>query len=159
MNYAQCKQWVRDHADIMIDLIRIYLGLGLIFKGVYFTGHSGYLLQLMDESTGKALVTTAMAHYVIPAHLFGGLLLVVGLVTRAAALAQIPILVYAVFFIYLPKMVNVEPRQSLEFTALVLFLMCIIFVFGAGRLSVDHLLFRRKSEVRSAPLTAAPGHA
>ena len=159
MNYNQCKRWVCEHADVMLDLIRMYLGVGLIFKGVYFMMHRDYLLQLLNDSTGKMLAATTMAHYVIPAHLFGGLLLAVGLATRAAALAQIPILVYAVFFIYLPRMVYVEPRESLEFTALVLFLMGIIFFFGAGRCSVDHWISRRGPEDHHDQLTPSPSRA
>jgi len=38
----------------------------------------------------------------------------------------------------------VEPRQNLEFSALVLFLMLLILIFGPGRLSLDHYLSTAK---------------
>jgi len=89
-----------------------------------------------------------IAHYVIPAHLVGGALLAVGLLTRFAAILQLPILLGAVFYVYAPQVVafrmsSVEPRQSLELAAMVLFLLALVAVFGAGRLSLDNWLARR----------------
>jgi uncharacterized membrane protein YphA (DoxX/SURF4 family) len=66
--------------------------------------------------------------------------------TRIAALAQIPILLGAVFYVYLPKMTMIEPRQNLEFSMLVLFLLALVFLYGAGRWSVDHWLTGRSRE-------------
>ena len=69
-----------------------------------------------------------------------------------AALAQVPVLVGAMFWVYLPKVMAVEPRQNLEFSALVLFLMLMILVFGAGRWSLDHYLSRREpAQLRPQP--------
>src|SRR5262245_51014957 len=120
---SQCKQWVRSHADVMIDLIRIYLGLGLFIKAVYFMAHRELLEQLLETSNNKLFAQAAVAHYVIPVHLLGGLMLAFGILTRVAALAQIPVMIGAVFYIHMPKLMQVEPRQSLEFSALVLFLL------------------------------------
>jgi putative oxidoreductase len=86
----------------------------------------------------------AAAHYVIPVHLVGGVMLLLGLATRYAAVAQIPLLVGAIFYVYLPRFATLELRQNLEFTGLVLFLLCVVSVYGSGRYSVDYVL--RKSE-------------
>ena len=141
----QCKQWVQLHADIIIDLIRIYLGLGLFLKAVYFMGHRELLEQLLETSDTQLFAQAAVAHYVIPVHPLGGLMLALGILTRVAALAQIPIMVGAVFYVHLPKLMQVEPRQSFEFSALVLFLLVMIFIFGGGRWSADGFLARKSA--------------
>ena len=81
-----------------------------------------------------------LLHYVILAHFIGGLLLTIGLFTRLAALAQIPILAVAVFIVHRQDGLFAM-GQSLEFSALVLFLLVVILVSGAGRLSLDHVVF------------------
>jgi len=144
-NINQCKQWIESHVDIVIDLVRIYLGAGLFVKGLYFLMHQEQLNKLLEGSENVAFAQGAVAHYVIPVHLVGGLLLAIGLLTRLAALSQIPILLGAIFYVWLPKVLFIEQRQNLEFSALVLFLLALIFVYGAGRLSVDHLLTRKDS--------------
>lgn len=144
------KGLVQTRVDIVIDLIRIYLGIALFAKGLYFLLHHDALGKLMEGSENLAFAQAAVAHYVIPAHLVGGLLLALGLLTRLAALSQIPILLGAVFYVWLPKVVFVEQRQNFEFSALVLFLLALVFVYGAGRLSVDHVLTRKEHDQAQA---------
>jgi putative oxidoreductase len=144
-NITDCKAWMDSHKDIVIDLIRIYLVVALFLKGLYFMMHREALNTLLEGADTMAFVQGAVAHYVIPAHLVGGVLLALGLLTRLAALSQIPILLGAVFYVWLPKMLVVEQRENFEFSALVLFLLGLIFVYGAGRLSVDHLLTRKEN--------------
>jgi uncharacterized membrane protein YphA (DoxX/SURF4 family) len=67
-------------------------------------------------------------------------LLALGLLTRLVALVQIPILAGAVFIVHRQDGLFAL-GQSLEFSALVLFLLCVVFVSGAGRLSLDHVIF------------------
>jgi uncharacterized membrane protein YphA (DoxX/SURF4 family) len=143
--------WIKAHADMVIDAMRIYLGLGLIWKGLYFMQHRDELTSLMDQLGSLWFVPMAIAHYVVPAHIIGGALLCFGLLTRIAALSQIPILLGAALYVYLPKAMYFEPRQSLEFTILVLFLLCLVFVYGAGRLSLDYVMFKKKIEPHGVP--------
>jgi uncharacterized membrane protein YphA (DoxX/SURF4 family) len=112
----------------------------LFFKGIYFMVHRDHLLQILDKAGTWMIAPVAIAHYVVPVHLVGGVLLAVGLLTRVAALAQIPILIGAVFYIHLPELTQVEPRQNFELSALVLFLTCLVCLHGSGRFSVDHLI-------------------
>ena len=99
-NITDCKAWMDSHKDIVVDLIRIYLGVALFAKGLYFMMHKEALSKLLEGADTMAFVQGAVAHYVIPAHLVGGLLLALGLLTRLAALSQIPILLGAVFYVY-----------------------------------------------------------
>jgi len=141
---TQLKQWAHAHEDIFIDLVRAYLGVGLFIKGIFLMTHRQDLVRLIESSGDLFIAPATVAHYVIPAHVFGGLLLAIGLLTRVAALVQLPVLMGAVFWVYLPKMMLPEPRQNLEFSALVLFLLILIALFGPGRWSVDHLLSRKE---------------
>ena len=142
----ETRHWIKAHADIIIDLMRIYLGFGLFWKGIYFMMHRDELLKLMQQLGDLWFIPVMMAHYVVPVHLAGGLLLALGLLTRIAALVQIPILIGAVFYVYLPRSMYFEPRQQFEFSMLVLFLLCLVFAYGAGRLSLDYLLSKQKVE-------------
>lgn len=151
MNLNQTKSWLHTHPDVMMDLVRIYLGVALFFKGIFFMANRDLLLQIMDQAGSWSIAPVFIAHYVVPAHLVGGVLLALGLLTRFAAMAQIPILIGAVFYVHLPQLslMSIEPRQNLELSALVLFLTCLVFLHGSGRFSIDHLI--TKGEHHDAP--------
>jgi putative oxidoreductase len=162
MNKVQtCKSWLRAHEDLFIDLVRIYLGCGLFVKAFYFLSHRDYLHEMIGNSDVSWLGGATIAQYVILAHMVGGAMLALGLATRLAALAQLPILFGAMFSLYLPRFAAVEPRQYLEYAGLVAFLLILFVVFGAGRFSIDYLMTRKSREaaagterqtVPSAPL-------
>lgn len=133
------------HDDVLLDSIRIYLGIGLLIKGVYFMEHREHLVKLLEESGSWVILPVLAMHYVIPAHFAGGLLLAMGLITRLSAAAQLPILLGATFYIHLPKLLSLEGRQNFEFTTLVLFLMALVTIHGGGRWSVDHLLSKKET--------------
>ena len=156
MNLNQCKSWLHSHPDVMMDLVRIYLGVALFFKGIYFMANRDALLQIMEKAVSWSIAPAAIAHYIVPAHLVGGVLLALGLLTRYAAVAQIPILIGAVFYVHLPEstLMSVEPRQNLELSALVLFLTCLVCLHGSGRFSVDHLI--TKGQPQDAPPVPKP---
>ena len=138
---ARLGAWSNLHADVYLDAIRIYLGLGLFIKGFYILQHQDQFTQLL-QNNGMPLGILAVAHYVIPAHFVGGAMLLFGFATRAGAIAQLPLLVGAVFYLYLPRFSALEMRQNLEFSALVLFLLLLITVAGSGRFSVERAVQR-----------------
>jgi uncharacterized membrane protein YphA (DoxX/SURF4 family) len=144
---AHTNHWIKVHGDLFIDLVRIYLGAALFFKGLYFATHIDALLSLMEHSGKLWLASGMISHFVILVHLVGGFFLMIGLVTRAAALVQIPILLVASAYVYLPKVMGgMEMRQSFELAALTLFLLILIAIYGAGRWSVDFTLHRKENE-------------
>ncbi len=146
MNTEHTNHWLKIHGDIFLDLIRIYLGVVLFLKGIYFASHTADLVRLMEESGNLWIASGMIAHLVILAHLAGGFFLTIGLITRVAALVQIPVMAMAVFYVHLPKAFSaVESRQDLEFTTLILFLLVMISIYGAGRWSVDYVLARKEN--------------
>jgi uncharacterized membrane protein YphA (DoxX/SURF4 family) len=133
-------RWVDAHSDVFLDAIRIYLGIGLIVKGLYIMTNRDQVLALLDAGGGLSLAVMTAAHLVIPIHFAGGLLLALGLVTRPAALLQIPVVAGALICVYLPRLASLEMRENIEFSGLVLFLLFVIAAHGPGRCSVDHLI-------------------
>lgn len=135
-------EWVESRRELWLDCIRIYLGLGLLARGLLLVNGSasGYFVELLQRSNSPWLFTGIVLHYVTLAHFIGGAMLAAGLLTRIAAAVQIPILIGAVFLVHRPEGL-VATGQSLEFSALVLFLLVMVFINGAGRLSLDHVIF------------------
>lgn len=142
--YRDFVDWIASHQSIALDLIRVYVGIGLFVRGLLFAYEGvGVVVDLSEFS----LASAALAHYVTFAHLLGGLMLAVGLLTRLAALIQIPILAGAVFLVHLEQGL-LTAQQSLEFSALVLLLLVVIFLFGPGKWSADQYVFEREPELQ-----------
>ena len=144
--------WAESRREIWLDCVRIYLGLGLLARGLLLITNTstGYFVDLLQRSGQSWLTTGVILHYVMLAHFVGGAMLTVGFLTRVAAAVQIPILAGAVFFVH-RKDGLFAMGQSLEFSALVLFLLVIFFISGAGPLSVDRSVFGPAKPAASLP--------
>lgn len=142
---SESKQWWRD-PSVGLDVIRIYLGVGLMVRGGLFIGNPDVLVEFLRR-TDHWFVPLAAAQYVVAAHLCGGILLALGLGTRLAAAVQIPPLIGAVLFVHLGEGL-LTAGQSLEFAALVLAMLSVFSVFGAGRVSLDAWITKRNRETQ-----------
>lgn len=134
--------------EMIFEPIRIYLGLALFAKGVYFASHIGAVMSLLDQGS-LDVPRVVLAHVIAMAHLCGGLLLAAGLLTRLAAAVQVPILVGAVFFVHLRDGLF-GASQNLELASLVLFLLVLSVVYGGGPWSADEFLARRERHLTGA---------
>ncbi len=141
-----CSHWIESHRDVLLDAIRIPLGVFLFGKGLQFADRRDQLGELMGETGPYWFVSAVVGHYVMLAHLVGGVFLVLGLITRWAALAQIPILLGAVFIVHVPKVLGLQQTAELELAAVTLFLLTLTFLHGAGRFSLDYWLERKNRE-------------
>lgn len=138
------KLCLENRAKCAMDFLRIYLGIGLFAKGLIFIIAPKVLSSWMQ--TGEILVLeTLVSHYVVLAHICGGFLLMLGLLTRISAIFQLPILLGAVFFVHLQEGF-LSPSQNLEFTILVSFLLVLITFTGSGPLSVDAYVFNESEK-------------
>lgn len=150
MTTQAIRDWFLEHRSWCMDLIRIYLGVGLFVKGISFIGHRDELVQTMVDNqilwSGAAL-----AHFVILTHVFGGLLMAFGLGTRVGALIQIPALVGATFFVNWSGGIW-GFAEDLRFSALVLFLLLMFVWYGSGPLSIEARL--QPSEGDAVPDTS-----
>ena len=134
--------WADLHREHWLDCIRIYLGLGLLARGLLLITNTspGYFVDLFDRAGVSWLTAGFLLHYVMLVHFVGGLLLTIGFLTRLAAAAQLPILAGAVFIVHRQDGLFAM-GQSLEFSALVLFLLLVFTIAGAGKLSLDYVTF------------------
>jgi uncharacterized membrane protein YphA (DoxX/SURF4 family) len=131
-------QLLEKNRETAYSLIRIYLGIALFIRGILLFADPGAITRLSGAQD------MYMWHsYIIGAHLVGGLLLALGILTRIAALIQIPILLGAVFFVHISQGL-ITGGQSLELAGLVLVLLFVYLLFGAGKLSLDQVISRRK---------------
>ncbi len=130
--------WADAHPKVWLDCVRIYLGLGLFIRGVFIITNTraDFIRDLLQRLDYPWVVTVALLHFIALAHLVGGLMLTVGLLTRIAAWVQVPILAGALFLHRGEGLMTTG--QSLEFSALVFFLLVIFALSGAGPISVDN---------------------
>lgn len=148
--------WAEAHRELWLDCIRIYLGLALFARGLLLITNTstGYFVDLLQEAGHPWLLTGLVLHYVMLAHFLGGLMLTIGFLTRIAALVQVPILAGAVFVVHRQDGLFAL-GQSLELSALVLFLLVVVVINGAGKLSLDYVTFgRARTDASEAPPSA-----
>jgi putative oxidoreductase len=132
---AEYFRRIESNHHLVLDAVRVYLGAGLFFRGlVLLLTDTG--LQQFTGGAAPSLTTSGLAVYVMAAHILGGALLIVGLYTRFAALVQLPVLAGAVLVVHWQNGL-LSANQSLEFSALVLFLLVLVFLFGGGKWSLD----------------------
>ena len=143
----QWIDWAEAHPKVWLDCVRIYLGLGLFIRGVFIISNTRaeFIQTMLQQMEFPWIITVGLLHYISLAHLIGGLMLTVGLLTRIAAWVQVPILAGAVFMHRGEGLMS--GGQSLEFSALVLFLLLTFAVSGAGPVSVDNGMPKLKPNV------------
>jgi len=132
--------WADTHHPVWIDYIRIVLGLFIFYKGILFIGNTDRLMTMMTE-IDMGFVNMALAHYVAFAHLVGGLLIAMGLLTRFAIIFQLPILFFAVFFVNIRQgFLSVSNNLEFEISLVVLILLIVFLIYGSGKVSIDEFM-------------------
>jgi uncharacterized membrane protein YphA (DoxX/SURF4 family) len=151
--WQHALSWADSRRELWLDCVRIYLGLGLFARGLLLITNTPpqFFVDLLQRADQPWLLTGALLHYVMLAHLVGGALLTVGLLTRLAALIQIPILAGAVFIVHRQDGLFAM-GQNLELSALVLFLLVVVVLAGGGRLSLDHSVFAGERHAVKEPV-------
>jgi putative oxidoreductase len=132
-----------------LTVLRVTLGVIFLMHG-YLTlavigpsGTAGY----MPRMGYPAALGPALAWYLIVAHSVGGTLLILGLWTRWAALAQVPIIASAFFLLHLPQGffltgIVTDPARGAaiaggyEYTLLVLAATITLVLAGGGALTL-----------------------
>jgi len=147
------KVWWKD-PSVGLDVIRIYLGVGLMVRGALFLSRPEVLVDFLNRSESW-FVPLALSQYVVAAHLCGGILLALGLGTRIAAAVQIPPLLGAVLMVHMGEGL-LTAGQSLEFAALVLAMLGVFTIFGSGRVSLEAWMAKRNAETQGEPARVTP---
>jgi len=129
------NKWANVHTYLILDLIRVMLGIVLFVKGIEFMTNFEEMEKLARpfQSVPGGMI---ILHYLVPAHFVGGILIMVGLLTRWAALAQLPILFGAILTNFLGEM----NTNNLLLAIIVLLTSLFFIVYGSGKHSVDYYL-------------------
>ena len=126
---------IKSYGNTFYAFFRAALGMLLIFRGIDFIFNLP-LLQDMIRNTGYNFNTLVVAYFISCIHLTGGVLIVVGLLTRLAIILQIPIVLAAVLFNMNSSTYGTGYQLFLSFTVLVLLVFYLIK--GPGKISMDH---------------------
>ena len=134
MNLVQrVEHWGDTHHPQWLDIVRILLGVFLCYKGVTFLMNMGTMLGLITNKMNfGSFAFTLMSNYIAFAHILGGILLILGVLTRFACVINIPILLGAIFFVNSDLY---RPFSALLLPIVTLLLLILFLVVGNGRLS------------------------
>jgi|SRR5580692_7307220 putative oxidoreductase len=132
MNLVQrVEHWGDTHHPQWLDAVRILLGVFLCYKGVDFLMNMGTMLDLItNKMSFGSFSSMLMSNYIAFAHILGGILLILGALTRFACLIQIPILLGAIFFI---RNEMYRPFSAVLLPIIVLLLLILFLVVGNGK--------------------------
>ena len=126
------QHWGDTHHPKWIDIIRMALGVFLCYKGYTFIQDMSSVMGLLSSQFSFGSFTMMLlGHLIAFAHILGGVLLVLGMLTRFACLIQIPILIGAIIFVNLNQGLW-QPFSELWISILVLLLLIYFLIVGNG---------------------------
>ena len=123
-----------------MDALRIYLGVALVIKGVYFIMNMAELETALGADFGEG--QNLIAWGVVFAHVVGGASLALGFVTRVAAGANALVLLGAVVVTLIGASGGelLVANTDFQFTTFVFFCLVLLVWRGSGPLSLDHFV-------------------
>jgi putative oxidoreductase len=150
MNFFQrLEKWGDAHHPKWLDAIRIVLGIFLFLKGLEFVNNMEALTNVINNSGFLGSISAGiLAHYVVFAHIVGGILISFGLLTRFACLIQIPILLGAIIFVNASGGIF-KPHAELWISILTFLLLAFFFVEGSGPISIDEYMRKHPEKMEA----------
>ena len=126
-------------------VLRILLGILLFMKGIQFIYDNNLLQQVFrNQST---LREYNWLQTIIPwVHLLGGVFIIIGMFTRLAVVAQLPILFGAILFSQ-EKINSIALNSSLAYAIVVLVLLLIFLFVGNGPVSWKKMIDKENGKV------------
>ncbi len=125
-----------------MDALRIYLGIALVLKGVYFIMNLSEVEASLALGENLGIGQTMIAWSVVFAHIIAGASLALGFITRAAAGANALIMIGAVVASLTGGAAGgiLGANLNFQFTLFTLFALLLLVWRGSGPFSLDHLL-------------------
>ena len=134
MEYVKTlNKWANKHSYYILDIARICLGLFIFMKALTFMADTEMLIKLFKPIDNLTLSIIAF-HYIVPAHIIGGLLIIFGLLTRWAVIAQLPLIIGAIAVNFVGERIVIELIEANIALILCIFFLC----FGSGKHSADY---------------------
>lgn len=128
--------WGDRHHPKWLDIIRILLGIFLLYKGIDFLRNMSQMISVLSKNMSFGdFAYFLIGHYTVFAHIIGGFLLIIGFLTRFACIIQIPVLLGAIVFISSYGEM-LRPYSELFITIVVLLLLVYFLIIGNGPWSV-----------------------
>lgn len=127
------NKWANRHSYFVIDVLRVVCGGFLVWKGISFLTNVEYY-DYYAQPLKKIGLGMVIIHYVVAANLVGGIMIVFGLLTRWAIIAQLPILFGALIINYIHEMNTFNYFSSMAVIAVFIFFL----FFGSGKHSADY---------------------
>jgi putative oxidoreductase len=124
---------------ILFIALRVALGMILVIRGIFFLTDIQPLFHLINNSSLSRLnINKPLALLICWVHLLGGTFIILGLLTRISAWAQVPIMLGAIIFVNLNYG---SPHFSELLLAVIVLILSIRFgITGAGKFSMDYHL-------------------
>jgi putative oxidoreductase len=133
------NKWANAHSTIWFDAFRVFLGVFLIYKGAFFVSNSRDFEDLIAP-VSNFLGGMFIFHYIASAHIMGGIMIIFGLLTRWALIAQLPILIGAVLINFLGEM----NLSNLLIAIITLGFSIFYTIYGSGKHSADYFFKMEK---------------
>jgi NNP family nitrate/nitrite transporter-like MFS transporter len=122
-----------------MTVLRVYLGVALMIKGIYYITNMGQLEAQLGDNFGET--QNLIAWFVVFAHSVGGASLALGFATRWVAGLNAIVLAGASMIHLVGGEQMMVANLDFQFAALV-FMTLVVFVWqGAGRFSLDRLVW------------------
>jgi putative oxidoreductase len=144
MNFiARFQQLNKSRSAYWLLVLRVVLGLALFFKGIQFIRNQELLSEVLFATEG--IRRYEWLQILIPVlHLFGGLMILIGLFTRWASVFQFPIVLGAILFVKQDSRAYFS-EMELPLAILVLLLLVVFMILGDGELSWKKLIQSERS--------------
>ena len=127
------NKWANRHTSYPVDMLRIALGIFLVLKGISFITNNRDFEDLIAP-VSNFLGGMFVFHYIAAAHIVGVTIIVFGLLTRWAIIAQLPILMGAILINFFGEMNVVN-----FILATITLVISVFFLFyGSGKHSADY---------------------
>ena len=138
-NNNKFNQWTLTLLRVVLGVIFTYHGYGKLFVKDALPGTAQFFAAIGIPLANYAAVLIAFLEF------FGGLLLIVGLLTRWVSLLLIIEMLVALFKVHLKQGFLITPQAyGYEFILLILTALVVVLVNGPGSLSVGKKFFKNK---------------
>jgi uncharacterized membrane protein YphA (DoxX/SURF4 family) len=127
------NKWANRHTSYPIDIVRVVLGVFLVMKGISFITNNRDFEDLIAP-VSNFLGGMFVFHYIAAAHIVGGTIIVFGLLTRWAIIAQLPILMGAILINFFGEM----HVGNLIIATIALIVSVFFLFYGSGKHSADY---------------------
>ncbi|GEJ43763.1 MULTISPECIES: DoxX family protein [unclassified Chryseobacterium] len=137
MNYNN-SNWSSIPKDIILLAVRVFVGFAMLSHGfpklqMLLAGGKIEFFDFMGLGPQISLILTVFAEFVC------SILLILGLFTRVSLGFLIFTMIIAGFVVH-----GADPFEKREMSLIYLSVYLLLMVIGAGKISVDHMIERRK---------------